>query len=107
MTPIRKGTPPDALDWHPWYRDKTWLLDWLESEDFTDLAVRARPVMRFRHFDPDVPITAAPKGESLLRKRIAIGPAPYVGRPFLYEWYTATDQYGRSIAGESRIVYPH
>lgn len=104
VNPIRKGTPPDALDWHPWYRDKTWLLEWLESDDFTDLAVPVRNVMRFRAFDADAPITAGPR-EALLRKQIAVGPAPYVGRPFLYEWNVATDQFGRSIAGESRIVY--
>lgn len=104
-TYARRDMPPEALDWHPWYRDKTWLLEWLESDDFHDLTVHVRRVMRFGYFDPEVPITATQKRVAILRKESAAGPAPHVGWPFWYEWNVATDQYGRSIAGESRIVY--
>lgn len=36
---------------------------------------------------------------SLLTIRRAWGPAPYVGRPFVYTWRVATDELGRHIAG--------
>lgn len=97
--------PPDALDWHPWYHDKRWLLEWLDSDDIRDLTVHVRRVMRFGYVAPEAPIAAARKGVAILRKETAAGPAPHVGSPFWYEWNVATDQYGRFIAGESRIAY--
>lgn len=100
------GTPPDALDWHPWYRDKTWLLEWLESADDSDRVVPATQRVRYHDFDVDAPIGSTARDHPRLSKRLAYGGAPYVGEPFIYLWKVATDQYGRSIAGESRIVYP-
>jgi hypothetical protein len=43
--------------------------------------------------------------ELILTKQKAWGAAPYVGRPFVYVWKVATDQYGRSIAGDTMIVH--
>jgi hypothetical protein len=39
-----------------------------------------------------------------LTKRKAWGAAPWTDHPYAYVWYVATDQLGRSIAGESWIV---
>ena len=45
------------------------------------------------------------KRRLLERKRCA-GPAPYVGRPFRYEWWALVDERtGRAIGGEAYIAY--
>jgi hypothetical protein len=95
---------PLPLEWHPWYRGKTGLLDWLESDD---RVVRV-PVSRART-SAFGPASIAP-GElsffiATLTKRRAVAPAPYVGDPFAYVWHVGTDQHGRSIAGDARIVH--
>lgn len=41
----------------------------------------------------------------ILRKEKAAGLAPYVGDPFVYIWYVATDELGRSVAGDAKIRY--
>lgn len=41
----------------------------------------------------------------VLEMRKAFAFAPYVGRPFVYLWRTATDELGRSIAGDTEIRY--
>jgi hypothetical protein len=100
---------PAPMEWHPAYRDKTWLWDWLERRgEFSDLNVIVLPVMPklragFRSEDdsPDVPSV-----RRLTLTRIkAWGPAPYVGDPFVYMWMCAYDELGRMIAGESHITY--
>lgn len=40
-----------------------------------------------------------------LTRRKAWGPAPYVGAPFFYVWHFWSDDQGRGVGGESRIVY--
>lgn len=97
------GGPPRPLYWHPWYRGKTWLWEWLESDDQAIRLPVRRPI-RFERYDPDAPVSASPKGV-LLRKHLAAGPAPYVGRPFWYRWNVAVDEWGRTIAGEVRVTY--
>lgn len=98
-------TPPPPLDWHPWYRNRvdqlwTWLNGPEESITIAvPPAITLRAYLRPQEPDPSGPTTLH------LRKRRALGPAPYVGEPFAYWWYIATDQYGRSIAGESH-AYP-
>ncbi len=91
--------PPAPLEWHPWYRDRTWLLDWLEHGQQHNYLV---PVPRRVRFGADGPGDTAC---AVLTKRRAFGLAPYVGDPFLYTWWAATDQHGRSIASDSRIEY--
>ncbi len=109
--PVSGDSPaeiPAPLEWHPAYRDRTWLIDWLEGKTAEYPADRILlpilPVLRLfeRGLDPTYPQSA---GTLVLTKRKAWGWAPYVGRPFVYVWYVATDDLGRSIAGESRIVY--
>lgn len=92
-------TVPAPLEWHPWYRGKTWLLDWLERGHQHNYLV---PVPRRVRFDESEPVATAC---AVLTKRRAFGPAPYVGDPFVYIWWAATDQHGRSIASDSRIEY--
>lgn len=91
------ATPPPPLEWHPWYRDKTWLMDWLDSTDYA-VEIQVKPPIR-------AALTADIPQRVRLTKQKAQGPAPYVGRPFVYGWSTATDNLGRSIASDARVVY--
>lgn len=96
--------PPAPLEWHPAYRDKTDLLDWLD--DPTQYPVVQVPLMGYPRIRlADLPIVSGTIEVHTLTKQRAQGLAPYIGRPFIYRWTVATDQLGRSIAGESRIEY--
>ena len=95
-------TPPAPLDWHPWYRDKPWLLDWLERGQQHNYLVPVPRQVRFGDGAGAYPDNIAC---AVLAKHRAFGLAPYVGNPFIYTWWTATDQHGRSIASDSRIEY--
>jgi hypothetical protein len=101
------GVCPPPLSWHPFYRGKTWLIDWLNGKsDLPEwdivLPVFNRPML-FTETEPDL---MAPTVRTMrMTKRRAWGPAPWVGQPFHYEWNIGTDELGRHIAGESRIVY--
>ena len=100
--------PPAPLEWHPAYRDQTWLLDWLEGRGgwpAHHIRLPIVPPLRFHAYDPDAPITVEPVRDRILTKQRAWGAAPYVGRPFAYWWYFATDELGRSIAGDTRMRY--
>jgi hypothetical protein len=48
--------------------------------------------------EPDLPVHT-------LTKEKAAGLAPYVGDPFMYVWYVATDGSGRSVGGDAHIQY--
>lgn len=96
--------PPIPLEWHPFYREYTELLDWLNQPGGSHVVMVAR--MEPIRIDATELYPMAPSPEPwVLDKRKAWGPAPYVGRPFVYAWQYATDQLGRAIAGESRIAY--
>ncbi|MGH3549020.1 MAG: hypothetical protein ACRDQU_13095 [Pseudonocardiaceae bacterium] len=102
----RAELPPAPLEWHPFYRDHTWLIDWLNGDPaYPNISMRlpiCRPVGLWNlSQDPSV----LTDNTLLLTKDKAWGLAPYVGPPFVYMWYIAADQFGRAIAGESRIVY--
>jgi hypothetical protein len=100
---------PMPMEWHPAYRDKTWLLDWLECRGaYADKGVIVIPIMprlraTFRAEDDD-PFDSSMRTLTLTRIK-AGGPAPYVGNPFVYMWYCAYDELGRTIAGEAHIRY--
>lgn len=102
------GDCPPPLWWHPYYRGNNWLLDWLNGEGgFAEMTPIRLPITR--RSSAAWLGTAAPVDSSFdvmtLTKQRAWGPAPWVGTPFHYEWYVGTDQLGRMVAGESRIVY--
>jgi hypothetical protein len=100
---------PTPLEWHPFYQDRAWLLDWLEgrgtySGDSIRVPVMPRLHVSFTELEPDV--IAQPTIRALtLTKQRAFGPAPYVGQPFAYVWPCAVDELGRAIAGDAKIVY--
>lgn len=104
-----KGTPPPPLEWHPYYRDMTWLLDWLHGQgqygQLHDIRI-PRPVNLVASMRPDELYPSQPDPEPIVMTRHrAVGPAPYVGDPFHYEWPVGRDHLGRYIAGEMRMVY--
>jgi hypothetical protein len=106
-------TPPPPLEWHPYYRNRTWLIDWLEGRGpyannptlripvLPSMATLMRSALRG---EPEPDLVPMPRTLTLTRSR-AVGLAPHVGRPFVYEWQVATDDLGREIASDSRIVY--
>jgi len=98
---------PPPLKWHPAYAGKTWLLDWLNDDPRYRSDQMQLPILRATHFtadDPSEPAVASSKPLTL-RKHRCVGPAPYVGRPFVYTWNVAIDDYGRMISGESKRMY--
>lgn len=106
MTPV-----PMPLEWHPAYTDMVdLLLDWIEGRgQFADRHVikypkPTRPAAVAMSAYDTVPIEPLPRPLTLTKHKCA-GAAPYVGRPFRYEWWAAEDDAHRWIAGDARIVY--
>jgi hypothetical protein len=97
--------PP--LEWHPYYRHLTHLLDWLnEDGSFAKHDSIHVPHLRFHRIQTNKDDNDNSIIETLtLTRRKAAGLAPYVGKPFIYEWNIGIDRYGRQIAGESHIKY--
>lgn len=101
------GDAPSPLAWHPFYRDKPWLIDWLEGNSSLPSDHLRIPVPSpMRLFNPEpYPTVPSAMNVVVLTKRKAWGWAPYVGRPFVYVWPCAVDDLGRTIAGDTKIVY--
>lgn len=99
--------PPAPLEWHPAYRDQTWLLDWLEGRgEHPTHCIQFPIVPAMRAIEPhDESSTTEMLPMRTLTKQRAWGAAPYVGLPFRYEWFFATDELGRTISGEARLRY--
>lgn len=97
--------PPPPLECHPWYRnrvDQLWA--WLNGPE-ESITIAVTPAVTIRAYLE--PQESDPGGlrRLHLRKHRALGPAPYVGRPYRYVWNTAVDDNGRWIAGDSHIEY--
>lgn len=104
--PLNGCAPP--LEWHPWYRDKTQLIDWLnERGPLANRHAIMIPIVPTvaATYSADDDTTAVVARPILIERRRAWGAAPYVGCPFVYEWNVGEDTLGRQIAGESRIRY--
>lgn len=96
------------LEWHPYYRNRTYLLDWLDGGQppYDTIVVPIVQRIRFTQIAPTAMTTSEPDFHRLtLTKYRAWGRAPFVGRPFAYVWNVGIDQYGRQIAGDARIQY--
>lgn len=103
----RMREPPAPGECHPAYQDYPWLRDWLNGAPGYSDSYRMKIAMVPRlSLDPiggsaselDLPM-------HILTKEKAAGLAPYVGDPFMYVWYVATDELGRSVAGDAHIRY--
>lgn len=102
---------PLPLEWHPAYDGDTWLRDWLNGrgphrDQCTVFVSRviATPAVDYMSPAELYPTTIEQRHWTLTRHRCG-GPAPYVGRPFRYEWMVGIDELGRGVAGESRRVW--
>lgn len=100
---------PMPGEFHPAYeRHRRWLLAWLNewpglvSPDLHDVAVPVLPKVQWANDDSPA---VRDIQTVILTKRWACGPAPYVGRPFVYAWRVGVDKYGRMVAGDARIQY--
>ena len=99
------------LEWHPYYRNKTHLLDWIEGRatGYDSDSIRIPIISRRIYFSPEIEMETANYMPDLkvitMTRHKAIAPAPYVGRPFCYVWYVGVDNLGRQIAGDCKIVY--
>lgn len=107
-TPTHTSVPMPG-EMHPAYSDKPFLMDWLsERGPYADrhevFLPKPMPPLWSTMTDEPYPTAPMPQPVVLQRRRCA-GPAPYIGRPFCYEWWAVVDDYGRGIGGESRIVY--
>lgn len=60
-----------------------------------------------RYRDPRGPLDLIPFRRGILTRHRITAPAPYVGRPFRYEWDAFIDDRNplRVVAGEARILY--
>lgn len=103
------AVPPPGV-WHPAYGDYDELREWLdgrgpyEGRDTIKVSRSTRTAVLM--VKPDEMYSQDPPPEPfLLTRRRCWGPAPYVGDPFHYQWWSAADQLGRAIAGPSQIVY--
>lgn len=85
---------PLPLERHPFYDDKTWLIGLLAEGGAAVEYVQAGNLLE----PGDVE-------RLLITKQRVVALAPYVGDPFYYEWIVGTDNYGRQIATDSRIVH--
>ncbi len=99
--------PPAPLEWHPAYRDRAWLIDWLEGRRHGLSMNLVLPNLRSPLIsgiaDPHEPPKDTSSSTTTLTRQKACGAAPYVGRPFVYWWWCAVDELGRAISGEARI----
>lgn len=101
-------TPPTPDQWHEDYEDRhdaDKLRAWLNGRgvEYFHL-VEVEPVPYVFSLDPPA-IESCTMTRITLERQVARGWAPYVGRPFHYEWPCAIDERGRAIAGRARIIY--
>ena len=93
MMPTRMIYPGQVDEY---YVGKEWLADWLDRERHPWMAVPQR-------IHPVSVVEADPFELSwepvLLTRYKCRGPAPYVGAPYVYEWWVAVDKYGHGVGG--------
>lgn len=103
---------PMPLEWHPAYQDRPWLLDWVEGrapgyprDQIVLPVLRKLRLATFDAISDAIPSMDTAVKTMTMRRERCHGFAPYVGRPFVYEWWVGIDDLGRMIAGEARIEY--
>lgn len=100
---------PMPLEWHPAYAGRTELIDWLNEigpyAKLWDLKIAEPSQSVLATYGQQEPIAGPSFRVKVLTRQRCVGLAPYVGKPFVYEWNAAVDELGRGIAGESHIEY--
>lgn len=110
LAEVHTSDCPPPLTWHPYYRGKTHLLDWLNgvgplAEAGWSIRLPKPRRVTMASADDLYPSAELSFDVITMTKQRAWGPAPWTGEPFHYEWYVGTDELGRQIAGDSSIIY--
>src|SRR5438477_7403869 len=98
--------PPMPGHCHPYYANRRdVIVDWLNGNTSYGyrLHLPVAPVIRFTAA-AEPPDLCVERPVVVLDRRRAWWPAPYVGRPYVYIWEVATDQYGRMVSGDVRDI---
>lgn len=108
VTQTASDACPPPLTGHPYYQGRQIITDWLNGTSSLpewDIMIPKPRRMDLAAFDAESEPIAIGMDVLTMTKQRAWGGAPWTGRPFHYEWYVGTDNLGRRVAGESRIVY--
>lgn len=106
--PAIYGDVPPPGFCHPYHeRHKRAIIDWLDGKFSIGgydlrLPVMERP--KFTLVDADTPLTVPDYKTITVQRRKAFATAPYVGRPFVYWWWTGVDDQGRGVGGEETTL---
>lgn len=96
--------PPAPGEFHPYYEPRRqWLTHWLDNETTWHVRMPVPPVLRLVYEPVYNPWDMGK--ENVLQRRHTWGVAPYVGDPFVYAWWCASDDYGRWIAGSATTIH--
>jgi RimJ/RimL family protein N-acetyltransferase len=102
--PANTGATPMPGDWHPAYANQLWLRDWLHgTSTLSPYHVRIPLPLRQTYLGTAGIEPQVSRYRVLARRRQA-ALAPYVGQPYVYAWWYATDELGRGIATEAERV---
>jgi hypothetical protein len=93
--------PPPPLEWHPAYRDQTWLIDWVNNGPSRRIVL---PIPAKASCDFDEVNTYPLERRVTLERHRCIGLGVYTDDPYIWMWWVGVDSVGRRIAGESRRV---
>lgn len=103
---VEANRPPAPGEFHPYYEDhRQGLTNWLDDDvSRHSMLMPVAPVFRLIAEPIATPMVWEPKTTRLQRQR-AWGIAPYVGDPFVYTWWSASDEHGRWIAGSATTIH--
>lgn len=94
--------PPAPMTHDAFYeRQADWLRRWMQER--LDPAIV--PITAPTHYSGDESAFGPEPERRVLTIKRAIGKAPYVGRPFVYEWRIAIDDDGHYVTGEAEQRY--
>lgn len=97
---------PPPGECHPFYAGNGFLRGWINDADAGQWVHVLRPR---RLTIPEMSTDGQPdvsQDTITLTRRRFYGAAPYVGRPFVYAWDVAIDEFGRAVAGDDvRVRY--
>lgn len=106
--PAFYGDVPPPGFCHPYHeRAKRIIIDWLDGESSISghtLMLPVVPPIKFALHEPDAPLTMPDISAITVRRQRAYATAPYVGRPFIYWWWTGMDDHGRGVGGEKTTL---
>ncbi|MEV8610271.1 hypothetical protein AB0383_20490 [Amycolatopsis sp. NPDC051373] len=101
------GRVPPPGYCHPYHeRHKRTIIDWLDGKSYGGHVLHLPKPVSFKAMIADPGALPIPKLDDMSSRTItmqrekAFAVAPYVGRPFVYWWWSAVDDMGRGAGGE-------